>query len=203
MKHTPTDPLWLGEYSFLVISPCSSFFVCHFSVRSATFCIASSPSRWLVGRRCWPLGERWSSYGWWLLAQRKGSASSPRFVLRPKGSVVRCRVCARSATMRVAMRIASRRRGPTSRFTSAVQLMGRGGWVNLEGRNARLEKVNLDLSWECMAAGDKPFFWLHVFFDLALWVCWGLVLKCYALRTRQHKKGLLVNALRPSKHYFP
>jgi hypothetical protein len=33
--------------------------------------------------------------------------------------------------------------------------------------------------------------------------CWGLVLKCYELRTRQHKKRLMVKALRPSKHYFP
>jgi hypothetical protein len=32
--------------------------------------------------------------------------------------------------------------------------------------------------------------------------CWGLVLKCYESRTRQHKM-LNVNALRPSKHYFP
>jgi hypothetical protein len=32
--------------------------------------------------------------------------------------------------------------------------------------------------------------------------CWGLVLKCYELRTRQHKM-LNVNAFRPSKHYFP
>jgi hypothetical protein len=32
--------------------------------------------------------------------------------------------------------------------------------------------------------------------------CWGLVLKCYELRTRQHKM-LKVKALRPSKHYFP
>jgi hypothetical protein len=34
------------------------------------------------------------------------------------------------------------------------------------------------------------------------WNCWGLVLKCYELRTRQHKM-LMVNALRPSKHYLP
>jgi hypothetical protein len=33
-------------------------------------------------------------------------------------------------------------------------------------------------------------------------MCWGLVLKCYELRTRQHKM-LKVNALRHSKHYFP
>jgi hypothetical protein len=32
--------------------------------------------------------------------------------------------------------------------------------------------------------------------------CWGLVLKCYELRTRQHKM-LNVNALRPLKHYLP
>jgi hypothetical protein len=31
-------------------------------------------------------------------------------------------------------------------------------------------------------------------------VCWGLVLKCYELRARQHKM-LSVNALRPTKHY--
>jgi hypothetical protein len=32
--------------------------------------------------------------------------------------------------------------------------------------------------------------------------CWGLVLKCYELRTRQHKM-LNINALRPWKHYLP
>jgi hypothetical protein len=32
---------------------------------------------------------------------------------------------------------------------------------------------------------------------------WGLVLKCYELRTRKHKNRLMINALRPSKHYFP
>jgi hypothetical protein len=31
--------------------------------------------------------------------------------------------------------------------------------------------------------------------------CWRLVLKCYELRTRQHKM-LNVNVLRPLKHYF-
>jgi hypothetical protein len=37
----------------------------------------------------------------------------------------------------------------------------------------------------------------------SLWVTyWGLVLKCFELRTRQHKM-LNVNILRPSKHYFP
>jgi hypothetical protein len=33
--------------------------------------------------------------------------------------------------------------------------------------------------------------------------CWGLVLKCFELRTRQHKKVLSVKVLRPSKHYVP
>jgi hypothetical protein len=31
--------------------------------------------------------------------------------------------------------------------------------------------------------------------------CWGLVLKCYELRTRQHKMSM-VKVLRPSKHYL-
>jgi hypothetical protein len=31
--------------------------------------------------------------------------------------------------------------------------------------------------------------------------CWGLVLKCYELRTTQHKV-LNVKVLCPSKHYF-
>jgi hypothetical protein len=34
-------------------------------------------------------------------------------------------------------------------------------------------------------------------------ICWGLVLKCYELRTRKHTNRLMVNALRPAKHYFP
>jgi hypothetical protein len=33
-------------------------------------------------------------------------------------------------------------------------------------------------------------------------VCWGLVLKCYELRTRQHKV-LNVDALRPTKGIIP
>jgi hypothetical protein len=32
--------------------------------------------------------------------------------------------------------------------------------------------------------------------------CWGLVLKCYELKTRQHKM-LNIKTLRPLKHYFP
>jgi hypothetical protein len=32
--------------------------------------------------------------------------------------------------------------------------------------------------------------------------CWGLVLKCYESRTRQHTM-LNIKALRPSKHYSP
>jgi hypothetical protein len=37
---------------------------------------------------------------------------------------------------------------------------------------------------------------------LSLGTCWGLVLKCYELRTRQHKI-LNINVLRPLKHYLP
>jgi hypothetical protein len=32
--------------------------------------------------------------------------------------------------------------------------------------------------------------------------CWRLILKCYKIRTRQHKM-LMVKDLRQSKHYFP
>jgi hypothetical protein len=38
---------------------------------------------------------------------------------------------------------------------------------------------------------------------ISLLPCWGLALKCYKLRTRQHQNKLFVNALRPPKHYFP
>jgi hypothetical protein len=38
--------------------------------------------------------------------------------------------------------------------------------------------------------------------SLPLTACWGLALKCYKLRTRQHKM-LNINVLRPLKHYFP
>jgi hypothetical protein len=41
------------------------------------------------------------------------------------------------------------------------------------------------------------------FKQFELLCCWGLVLKCYELRTRQHKMRLMFNVLRPSKHYFP
>jgi hypothetical protein len=43
---------------------------------------------------------------------------------------------------------------------------------------------------------------LHQTASLVVGVCWGLVLKCYELRTRQHKM-LNINALRPLKHYLP
>jgi hypothetical protein len=43
---------------------------------------------------------------------------------------------------------------------------------------------------------------IDLFFDWSIeeGTCWGLVLKCYELRTRQHKM-LNVNVLRPTKHY--
>jgi hypothetical protein len=37
--------------------------------------------------------------------------------------------------------------------------------------------------------------------NFEIYLCWGLVLKCYGLRTRQHKM-LNINALRPPKHYL-
>jgi hypothetical protein len=71
------------------------------------------------------------------------------------------------------------------------------------------------------AIEKKPFHFLHcwaILKDQPKWMdnhmgqqnqhgnanptCWGLVLKCYESRTRQHKM-LNVKALRPSGHYFP
>jgi hypothetical protein len=43
---------------------------------------------------------------------------------------------------------------------------------------------------------------LNNYLNFNISYCWGLVLKCYELRTRQHKM-LNVNALRPLKHYLP
>jgi hypothetical protein len=42
---------------------------------------------------------------------------------------------------------------------------------------------------------------LHSSLILDFFICWGLVLKCYELRTRQHKM-LNIKVFRPSKHYF-
>jgi hypothetical protein len=49
-------------------------------------------------------------------------------------------------------------------------------------------------------------FLLNLVFIIVIYLrgykCWGLVLKCYELRTRQHKM-LNINVLRPLRHYFP
>jgi hypothetical protein len=46
-----------------------------------------------------------------------------------------------------------------------------------------------------------PFQYMVMCFFHCRTTCWGLVLKCYELRTRQHKM-LNINALRPPKHYL-
>jgi hypothetical protein len=43
---------------------------------------------------------------------------------------------------------------------------------------------------------------MAIFDKMGVVWCWGLVLKCYELRTRQHEV-LNVNALRQPKHYLP
>jgi hypothetical protein len=45
----------------------------------------------------------------------------------------------------------------------------------------------------------KRLWWYNMKREIA--ECWGLVLKCFELRTRQHRM-LNINALRPPKHYF-
>jgi hypothetical protein len=54
---------------------------------------------------------------------------------------------------------------------------------------------------------DGAFLWLVAFSLVCISLladppCWGLVLKYYESRTRQHKV-LNIKVLRPSKHYFP
>jgi hypothetical protein len=46
----------------------------------------------------------------------------------------------------------------------------------------------------------QKFFWQNIVCRFDVPKCWGLVLKCYELRTRQHRM-LNVNVLRPTKHY--
>jgi hypothetical protein len=69
-----------------------------------------------------------------------------------------------------------------------------------------IDQVNTDLKKKnCFMRGlnDRLQRKMATCLDLTYSRCWGLVLKCYELRTRQHKNGLMVNALRPLKHYFP
>jgi hypothetical protein len=52
------------------------------------------------------------------------------------------------------------------------------------------------------------YFLIYVYIHMLKWGryvlhdCWGLVLRCYELKTRQHRM-LNAKALRPLKHYFP
>jgi hypothetical protein len=83
-------------------------------------------------------------------------------------------------------------------------------------RASRRERVSCFGSSGCSSAAPvaKAFFgdmtkvsacrrWSKRGFTRGRHQCWGLALKCYKLRTRQHQKKLFVNALRTSKHYFP
>jgi hypothetical protein len=46
------------------------------------------------------------------------------------------------------------------------------------------------------------YYFIMFWYSLTFSNCWGLVLKCYELGTRQHRM-LDIKALRPLKHYFP
>jgi hypothetical protein len=55
----------------------------------------------------------------------------------------------------------------------------------------RLLNIDLFLDWSI----EEGTFHVHLIKLKAMVSnCWGLVLKCYELRTRQHKKKLMVNA---------
>jgi hypothetical protein len=85
----------------------------------------------------------------------------------------------------------SRLLGPDSRRRPWQRLPGRGDDVVLRSgdlRTASPSEARSDLAEGVVDA------------EGAAAPCWGLVLKCYELRTRQHKM-LDVNVLRPTKHY--
>ena len=71
------------------------------------------------------------------------------------------------------------------------------GWVqtysaaHLHPRNGEI-RYNAWNMWSSGYFAERAIFWCR---------CWGLVLKCFELRTRQHKM-LNINALRPLKHYL-
>jgi hypothetical protein len=80
--------------------------------------------------------------------------------------------------------------------------------ISHEGNDAtmitKMELVEGELGRFTMIKGEEPTQTYNRLKTLVNKIrrCWGLVLKCYELRTRQHKM-LNIKALRPSKHYFP
>jgi hypothetical protein len=67
----------------------------------------------------------------------------------------------------------------------------------ISGRHS-LQLESTRVSGVCLRNSSDEF---ELSSNYELFVCWGLVLKCFELRTRQHKV-LNVKVLRPSKHYF-
>jgi hypothetical protein len=71
------------------------------------------------------------------------------------------------------------------------------------GRNRPRHHVHHVVSYAPRNESNGPTMLYHTYnASFVLMCCWGLVLKCYELRTRQHKM-LNINALRPLKHYLP
>jgi hypothetical protein len=74
-------------------------------------------------------------------------------------------------------------------------------------RSPRLNKKNIRDKFfvKSTCQHDSAYVYsLNGIYDLKVYSCiiyWGLVIKCYESRTRQHKV-LKVNIFRPSKHYF-
>ena len=90
------------------------------------------------------------------------------------------------------------------------QRAARGSWVCCRRSlwaTTWLRQVSSDLSCPTLLYNSLSRITLLKLKDwlvcIYLTLCWGLALKCYKLRTRQHQNELFVNALHPSKHYFP
>jgi hypothetical protein len=73
-----------------------------------------------------------------------------------------------------------------------------GHTISQNGIDVDPDKVQEVMNWKPPTTVRQ----IQSFLGLAGYYCWGLVLKCYELRTRQHKM-LNVNVLRPLKHYLP
>jgi hypothetical protein len=90
--------------------------------------------------------------------------------------------------------------GPTAGVQTIEKLVYYVSEVLHEAKARYLETHKL--IYAILVASRKLHHYFHAHKVVVVTSCWGLVLKCYDLRTRQHKV-LNVNVLRPSKHYFP
>jgi hypothetical protein len=149
-------------------------------------------------------------------ARRWAQANGPR--VRPR---IACQsapnLCARTGThdrpvlyspglapIKAAQTLRHYPRHPLSPVPCSARDLVNSGELNVPCHCLRATATSVSLLWSC----STPLSCIDNFLR-ALWriprpehKCWELVLKCFELRTRQHKM-LNVKALRPLKHYLP